>query len=85
MGKLPARSAKGAESLSFQSRPVAMECERLAARTHEIMTNEIPERIVTIFGGAKCSEGDAEYVQARRVGQLLADAGFTICTGATWE
>lgn len=39
------------------------------------------ERIVTIFGGAKCSEADAEYVQARRVGQLLADEGFTICTG----
>lgn len=39
------------------------------------------ERIVTIFGGAKCSEADAEYVQARRVGQLLADKGFTICTG----
>ncbi len=39
------------------------------------------ERIVTIFGGAKCREEDAEYVQARRVGQLLADEGFTICTG----
>jgi len=39
------------------------------------------ERIVTIFGGAKCSEADPEYVQARCVGGLLADAGFTICTG----
>lgn len=39
------------------------------------------EKIVTIFGGAKCSEADGEYVQARRVGQLLAEAGFTICTG----
>ncbi len=39
------------------------------------------EKIVTIFGGAKCSETDSEYVQARRVGQLLAEAGFTICTG----
>jgi len=39
------------------------------------------ERIVTIFGGAKCHELDPEYAQARRVGQLLADAGFTICTG----
>lgn len=45
------------------------------------MVNETPERIVTIFGGAKCSELDSEYEQARRVGQLLADAGFTICTG----
>src|SRR5947209_12549432 len=39
------------------------------------------ERIVTIFGGSKCHESDAEYADARRVGQLLADAGFTICTG----
>ena len=39
------------------------------------------ERIVTIFGGAKCAEDSEEYAQARRVGQLLAEAGFTICTG----
>ncbi len=39
------------------------------------------ERIVTIFGGAKCAEGDVEYAQARRVGELLADEGYTICTG----
>jgi uncharacterized protein (TIGR00730 family) len=39
------------------------------------------ERIVTIFGGAKCEESDPEYEQARRVGQLLAEAGYTICTG----
>jgi uncharacterized protein (TIGR00725 family) len=38
-------------------------------------------RIVTIFGGSKCRESDPEYSQARRVGQLLAEAGFTICTG----
>jgi len=45
------------------------------------MSKEVAERIVTIFGGAKCGELDPEYGQARRVGQLLADAGFTICTG----
>jgi hypothetical protein len=39
------------------------------------------ERIVTIFGGSKCREGDPEYAQALRVGKLLADSGFTICTG----
>jgi len=43
--------------------------------------SESQERIVTIFGGAKCSDLDPEYEQARRVGQLLAQAGFTICTG----
>lgn len=39
------------------------------------------ERIVTIFGGSKCREGDPEYSQAMRVGELLAEAGITICTG----
>jgi uncharacterized protein (TIGR00725 family) len=39
------------------------------------------ERIVTIFGGSKCVESDVEYDQAKRVGHLLAEAGFTICTG----
>jgi uncharacterized protein (TIGR00730 family) len=43
--------------------------------------SEPRERIVTIFGGAKCSENDVEYAQARRVGELLADSGYTICTG----
>jgi len=40
-----------------------------------------PERIVTIFGGAKCVAADPEYAQARRAGELLAAAGYTICTG----
>jgi uncharacterized protein (TIGR00725 family) len=39
------------------------------------------ERIVTIFGGSKCRETDPAYAQALRVGELLADAGYTICTG----
>ncbi len=43
--------------------------------------NEGLERIVTIFGGSKCDERSAEYAQARVVGQLLAKAGYTICTG----
>lgn len=39
------------------------------------------ERIVTIFGGSRCDENAAEYQQARRVGELLAEAGYMICTG----
>ena len=43
--------------------------------------NERPERIVTIFGGSRCFYPDPEYVQAQRVGEMLANEGFTICTG----
>ena len=39
------------------------------------------ERIVTIFGGSRCSEADPEYALAHRVGELLAEAGYVICTG----
>src|ERR1051325_11165135 len=39
------------------------------------------DRIVTIFGGSKCCETDLEYREAYRVGELLAEEGFTICTG----
>jgi uncharacterized protein (TIGR00725 family) len=39
------------------------------------------DKIVTIFGGSKCDENCAEYAHARKVGQLLAEEGFTICTG----
>jgi uncharacterized protein (TIGR00725 family) len=39
------------------------------------------EKIVTIFGGSKCGEGHPEYAQARQIGQILAEAGYTICTG----
>jgi hypothetical protein len=39
------------------------------------------DRIVTIFGGSKCHEGDEEYEQALCAGRLLAEAGYTICTG----
>jgi uncharacterized protein (TIGR00730 family) len=39
------------------------------------------EKIVTIFGGAKCGEDSEEYGQAVRLGRLLAERGYTICTG----
>ena len=45
------------------------------------MSTQTHERIVTIFGGSRCGEDCQEYEQARRVGQLLAEAGYTICTG----
>ncbi|HMF56899.1 MAG TPA: LOG family protein [Pyrinomonadaceae bacterium] len=39
------------------------------------------EPIVTIFGGSRCGENSVEYQQAHLVGELLANAGYTICTG----
>lgn len=39
------------------------------------------DRIVTIFGGSKCGPDSEEYREAHELGELLARAGFTICTG----
>jgi uncharacterized protein (TIGR00730 family) len=38
-------------------------------------------KIVTIFGGSKCTENSSEYNEAKELGARLAKAGFTICTG----
>jgi len=37
--------------------------------------------IVTVFGSSRSREGDGDYEQARELGRLLAQAGFTICSG----
>ena len=39
------------------------------------------DKIVTIFGGSKCTEDSTEYREAMDLGARLAGAGFTICTG----
>ena len=45
------------------------------------MANKSEERIITIFGGSKCSRNSPEYLDALDLGGRLAEAGFTICTG----
>jgi len=39
------------------------------------------QRIVTVFGSSRPQEGDADYEQARILGRVLADSGFTVCSG----
>ncbi len=45
------------------------------------MENSSEGKIVTIFGGSKCSQESPEYQDAKDLGRRLAEAGFTICTG----
>ena len=45
------------------------------------MNENSQERIITIFGGSRCSADSVEYGEARELGGRLAEAGFTICTG----
>ena len=43
------------------------------------MTGRPPQ--VAVFGSARLRPGDPEYGGARRLGELLAGAGWTVCTG----
>lgn len=36
---------------------------------------------VTIFGGSNAKEGEADYEMARKLGEALAKAGYTVCNG----
>jgi uncharacterized protein (TIGR00725 family) len=39
------------------------------------------EKIVTVFGSSRPASGDADYEEARALGQALARRGFAVCTG----
>jgi uncharacterized protein (TIGR00725 family) len=39
------------------------------------------EKIITVFGSSRPKPGDAEYEEARALGQALAGRGFAVCTG----
>lgn len=45
------------------------------------MIEQSTDRIVTIFGGSRCNIDSPEYQDAKDLGNRLAKAGFTICTG----
>jgi uncharacterized protein (TIGR00730 family) len=36
---------------------------------------------VAVFGSARLRPGDPEYAEAHRLGELIAGAGWTLCTG----
>jgi uncharacterized protein (TIGR00725 family) len=40
------------------------------------------EMIVSVFGSSRPRENDPEYAKARKLGCVLAEKGFAICTGA---
>jgi uncharacterized protein (TIGR00730 family) len=39
------------------------------------------ERMVTVFGSSRPQEDDAEYEEARELGNMLATNGFSVCNG----
>jgi uncharacterized protein (TIGR00725 family) len=44
--------------------------------------NEADERKrITVFGGSRCGPDAAEYQEALRLGRLLVEAGYDVCSG----
>lgn len=38
-------------------------------------------RRITVFGGSRCGSDAAEYQEALKLGRLLVEAGFEVCSG----
>ena len=38
-------------------------------------------KTVTVFGSSLPAEGSAAYLEAQRLGRLLAEAGYAVCNG----
>jgi len=37
--------------------------------------------MITVFGGSRCGPDSGEYIEATRLGRLLVEAGFDVCSG----
>src|SRR5579883_1936978 len=42
---------------------------------------ELRTKMISVFGGAQCPPDSREYQEARQLGRLLAESGYTVCTG----
>ena len=42
---------------------------------------KVSRRVVTVFGSSRVQRGEPEYEQARRLGKLFAERGWTVCNG----
>ena len=45
------------------------------------ISGERQAKRVTVFGGSRCGPEAAEYKEALKLGQLLVEAGFDVCSG----
>lgn len=47
------------------------------------MTNESnnSRKRITVFGGSRCGPDAEEYIEALKLGRLLVEAGFDVCSG----
>src|SRR5947208_15865010 len=46
-----------------------------------LLLDDEARRRVTVFGGSRCGTEAAEYQEALKLGRLLVEAGFDVCSG----
>ena len=46
-----------------------------------IQTPETTRKRITVFGGSRCAPNDPEYQEALKLGRLLVETGFDVCSG----
>src|SRR5687767_12664147 len=52
-----------------------------AALDSRNLKNETVTKRITVFGGSRCGPDAAEYREALKLGRLLVEAGFDVCSG----
>lgn len=45
------------------------------------MTEDHSRKRITVFGGSRCGPDSVEYKEAHKLGRLLVEAGFDVCSG----
>lgn len=45
------------------------------------MTDDTQRKRITVFGGSRCGPDAEEYLEALKLGRLLVEAGFDVCSG----
>jgi len=45
------------------------------------VSDAIGRKMITVFGGSRCGPDAQEYQEALRLGSLLVEAGFHVCSG----
>ena len=45
------------------------------------MSERLERKRITVFGGSRCGPDAAEYKEALKLGRLLVEAGFDVCSG----
>src|SRR5436305_11622129 len=56
-------------------------CESKSGEARSALIEPNERQRITVFGGSRCGADSPEYEEALRLGRLLAEAGYDVCSG----